>query len=130
MDNKRNTTKPILVVDDEAIVCESIRDWLREEGYVVEMASSGEQALQMIAQKDYGILILDYRLPGKSGVQVLREAKAVHPQIKAIIITAYPSARLNAELKELGALDDLLIKPVMTDDLQKMVAKKLEENET
>jgi DNA-binding NtrC family response regulator len=124
-----SATRPILVVDDETIVRESIRDWLREAGYPAELAGNGEQALEMIAKKDFSILILDYRLPGKSGMDVLREAKVTRPQIKSIIITAFPSANLRAELRELGALDDLLIKPVMTEDLEKLVRKKLVELE-
>ncbi len=121
--------KPILVVDDEAIVRESIRDWLRETGYSVEVAESGEQALGMIAEKDFSVLILDYRLPGKSGLDVLRQAKAARPQTKSIIITAYPSANLRAELKALGSLDDLLIKPVMVEDLERLVRQRLAELE-
>lgn len=113
--------KPILVVDDEAIVRESIRDWLNEAGYQAETAETGEEALEMVEKKDFGIMILDYRLPGKSGVDVLREIKATKPQTKCIMITAFPSAKLTAELTQLGALDDFLIKPVMMKDLEKLV---------
>ena len=121
---------PILVVDDEAIVRESITDWLREMGYQAEAAESGEQALDLISRKEFSVLILDYRLPGKSGVDVLRQARVRRAGIKAIVITAYPSAELNRELRELGALGDLLIKPVMTEDLEKLLLKKLAEIET
>ena len=116
---------PILVVDDESIVRESITDWLREIGYRAEPAESGEQALDMIATRDFSLLILDYRLPGKSGVDVLRAAKASKPDTKAIVITAFPSSALNKELRELGAIGDLLVKPVATDDLEKLVMRKL-----
>jgi DNA-binding NtrC family response regulator len=119
--------KPILVVDDESIVRESIIDWLREIGYRAEPAESGEQALDMIAARDFSLLILDYRLPGKSGVDVLRAAKASKPDTKAIIITAFPSSTLNKELRDMGALGDLLVKPVATDDLEKLVMRKLSE---
>jgi len=121
--------KPILVVDDESIVRESIIDWLREVGYRAEPAESGEQALDMIAARDFSLLILDYRLPGKSGVEVLRAAKANKPETKAIIITAFPSSALNRELRDLGALGDLLVKPVATEDLEKLVMRKLSEVE-
>ncbi len=116
---------PILVVDDESIVRESIIDWLREIGYPAEPAESGEQALDMMTARDFSLLILDYRLPGKSGVEVLREAKANKPGTKAIFITAFPSNTLNKELRELGALNDLLVKPVATQDLENLVMKKL-----
>jgi heterodisulfide reductase subunit A len=119
--------KPILVVDDEAIVRESIIDWLREIGYRAEPAESGEQALLMIALREFSLLILDYRLPGKSGVEVLRAARVDNPGTKAIIITAFPSAALNKELKDMGALGDLLVKPLATEDLEKLVMRKLSE---
>ncbi len=115
----------VLIVDDEAIVRESIRDWLNEAGYQTETAETGEEALGMIEKKDFGIMILDYRLPGKSGVDVLREIKATKPQTKCIMITAFPSAKLTAELRELGALDDFLIKPVMMKDLEELVREDL-----
>jgi heterodisulfide reductase subunit A len=119
--------KPILVVDDESIVRESIIDWLREIGYRAEPAETGEEALDMIAARDFSLLILDYRLPGKSGVEVLRAAKASKPETKAIVITAFPSSALNRELRDLGAIGDLLVKPVATDDLEKLVMRKLSE---
>ena len=78
-------SRPILIVDDEAIVRESIRDWLKDAGYNVATAESGEEALEMIAKQDFGVLVLDIRLPGKSGVEVLKEVKAVKPQIKSIM---------------------------------------------
>ncbi len=121
--------KPILVVDDEAIVRESIRDWLREAGYLAEMAETGEEALDLISKKDFSIMVLDYRLPGKSGVDVLREVKKTKPQIKCIMITAFPSAKLTAELAQVGGLDDFLIKPVMMEQLEKIIKERLAEVE-
>jgi DNA-binding NtrC family response regulator len=116
--------KPILVVDDEAIVRESISDWLRDVGYQVKTAESGEEALKMIEQGDFGVVVLDVRLPGKSGVTVLREAKAIKPQLKAIMITAYPSTELAKESKKLGAVD-YLTKPVFPGDLEKLIRETL-----
>ena len=83
--------KPILIVEDEAIMRESLRDWLTEGGYQVETAEDGEEALKTIAEQDFDIVILDLRLPGKDGIEVLREAKEKRPKLKGVIITAYPS---------------------------------------
>jgi len=58
-------SKPILVVDDEPIVRESIRDWLKDAGYQVATAETGEEALEMIEKQDFSVMILDVRLPGK-----------------------------------------------------------------
>jgi len=123
--------KPILIVDDEAIVRDSIGDWLRNAGYQVETAETGEQALEMVEKREYSILILDVRLPGKSGIQVLREVKASKPEIKSIIITAFPSQGVADEAMKLGAVD-FLIKPVLCENLERLILETLAkcENQT
>ncbi len=115
---------PILVVDDEPIVRESIRDWLKDAGYQVATAESGEEALELIKKQDFSVMILDIRLPGITGIKVLREAKSIKPGIKSIIITAYPTAEFSAEAKSLGAID-YLIKPVAPDDLERLIQETL-----
>ena len=112
--------QPVLIVDDEPIVRESIADWLKDAGYQVATAESGEEALQMIEQQDFGVVIMYIRLPGKTGIQVLREIKTAKPQIKSIIITAYSSAELAEEAKKVGAVD-FLIKPIAIDELEKLI---------
>ncbi|MDO9333743.1 MAG: response regulator [Dehalococcoidales bacterium] len=112
--------KPILIVDDEPIVRESLRDWLEDAGYKVETAETGEQALELIMTRDFSVIILDIRLPGRTGITVLREVKEKKPDIKAIIITAYPSSDLTAEAMKLGAID-YLVKPIAPDDLERLV---------
>jgi len=117
-------SKPILIVDDEPIVQESIRDWLKDAGYQVATAESGEEALEMIEQQDFSVMIVDVRLPGKTGITVLKEVKALRPEIKSIIITAYPSIELAAEAMKLGAID-YLIKPIAPDDLERLIRETL-----
>ena len=80
----------VLIVDDEPIVRESIRDWLKDAGYQVATAESGEEALEMIEKQDFSVMVVDIRLPGQTGIMVLEEVKAQRPWIKSIIITAYP----------------------------------------
>ncbi|MDO8490440.1 MAG: response regulator [Dehalococcoidia bacterium] len=121
--------KPILVVDDEPIVRESIRDWLIDAGYKVATAETGEEALEMVQRQAFAIMIIDVRLPGKTGISVLKELKTLKTQIKSIVITAYPSAGLSAEAKELGAVD-YLIKPIVPDDLERLIRDTLLHFET
>jgi len=116
--------KPILIVEDEAIMRESLRDWLTDGGYQVETAGEGEEALQTIAEQDFGVVILDLRLPGKDGIEVLREAKAKRPQLRGIIITAYPSVQTAVEAMKEGAID-YLPKPFDLNDLEKLVRETL-----
>jgi len=116
--------KPILIVEDEVIMRESLRDWLTDEGYHVETAEEGEEALKTIAERDFGVVILDLRLPGKDGIEVLREAKEKRPQLKGIIITAYPSVPTAVEAMKEGAID-YLPKPFDLNDLEKLIRETL-----
>jgi DNA-binding NtrC family response regulator len=115
----------VLIVDDEAIVRESIRDWLKDAGYQVATAETGEEALEMIEKQDFSVMVLDIRLPGQTGIAVLKEVKAQRPWIKSIIITAYPSAETTSEARQLGAID-YLIKPVAPDDLERLIRETLD----
>ncbi len=116
----------VLVVDDEAIVRESIRDWLKDAGYEVATAESGEEALETVGKRDFGVMVLDIRLPGMTGINVLKEVKAQRPWIKSIIITAYPSKETLEKAKELGLLD-YLSKPFEIEDLERIISVALEE---
>ena len=115
--------KIVLIVDDEAIVRESLGDCLRDS-YQVVTAETGEEALELIEKQDFDILVVDVRLPGKTGLQVLREVKEVKPYIDSIVITAYPSVELAVEVMKLGAVD-YLIKPVAPDNLERLIRETL-----
>jgi NADH-quinone oxidoreductase subunit E len=116
--------KPILVVEDEAIMRESLRDWLTEDGYQVETAEEGGKALKAIAERDFSLLILDLRLPGGDGIDLLRQARARQPQLKGIIITAYPSVQTAVEAMKEGAVD-YLPKPFDLNRLEESIQKTL-----
>ena len=115
------TSPRILIVDDEPIVREAIRDWLVDAGYSVTTAETGERALEIVAEQDFG---LDVRLPGKTGIRVLQEMKEMKPDIKAIIITAYASPDMRTEAMELGAIH-YLTKPIAPDQLEKLAQEAL-----
>ena len=116
--------KPILLVEDEAVMRESIKDWLTDIGYQVETAEDGEQALKTFGEQEIGFAILDLRLPGKDGLEVLREAKAKHPQLKGVIITAYPSVETAVEAIKNGAVD-YLPKPFDLNRLEEIIRESL-----
>jgi DNA-binding response OmpR family regulator len=112
--------KSVLIVEDETIMRESLRDWLKDEGYEVETAEEGDEALQRIGKEKFGIAVLDLRLPGKDGLEVLKEAKAQDPKLKGIIITAYPSVETAVEAMKIGAVD-YIVKPFTPDALEKSI---------
>ncbi len=117
-------SRPILIVDDEPIVREAIRDWLKDAGYDVAIAESGEEALELIAKQDFGVMVVDVRLPGMTGIKVLKEVKARRPEIKSIVITAYPTSETAAEAAVLGAVN-YLVKPVAPDELERLIREAL-----
>jgi heterodisulfide reductase subunit A len=124
----KSAMKPILVVDDEAIVRESIRDWLKDSGYEVSVAESGEEALKLIQKQNFGVMILDLRLPGMNGIDVLKKVKVLNPNIKSIVITAYPTMLTQEEATKLGAID-YLVKPVFPDKLEELIRNTVGEAE-
>lgn len=116
--------KPILIVEDETIMRESVRDWLCDIGYQVETAENGEQALEILDEQDFGLLILDLRLPGKDGLHVLREARIKRPKLRGIIITAYPSVETAVEAIKDGAIE-YLPKPFELNRLERLIRDSL-----
>ncbi len=116
--------KPILIVEDEAVMRESLQDWLTDSGYQVETAADGEAAAKTMTRRDFGLLILDLRLPGKGGLEVLREARLKSPQLKGVIITAYPSVETALAAMKEGAVD-YLPKPFELNQLEKVIQQAL-----
>ena len=116
--------KPVLIVEHEAIMRESLRDWLKDGGYDVETAEHGEDALERINEVDYGLVVLDMKLPGKDGLKVLKEARAQRRQLKGVIITAYPTIETAVDAMKNGALD-YLVKPVDPNALEKLIQETL-----
>ena len=119
----------ILLVEDEAVLRESVRDWLTEDGYDVECVESGEKALDRLKKEEFGVIVLDLRLPGIDGLQVFEHAKELKPKAKGILITAYPSQETQDKAKRLGLLD-YLAKPFKVDDLEKTIKSALGEAES
>jgi CheY-like chemotaxis protein len=116
--------RKVLIVEDEAVVRESVRDWLTEDGYDVECVETGEEALERIKKEEYGVL--DLRLPGIDGLKVYEHVKEVTPETKGVIITAYPSEETLEKAKRLGLLD-YLPKPFKVEDLEKIISGALGE---
>src|ERR1700681_3329126 len=77
----------ILVVDDEEVMCESLAAWLREDGYGVDTAASGREALEKAQKKDYAIYFVDLKMPGgMDGIETMMQIRRLHPEASIIII--------------------------------------------
>ncbi len=121
--------RKILIVEDEPAVREGVRDWLEEDGYDVECVETGEEALERIKKMEFGIIVLDLRLPGIDGLQVFEEAKELRPKTKGVIISAFPSKQSVEKAEKLGILD-FLPKPFKITDLEKIIRAALGELES
>jgi two-component system response regulator AtoC len=115
----------ILVVDDEAIVRESLRDWLSDAGHQVLMAEDGPQALEIIDKKKPGIAIVDLVMPGMDGIELLKRAKEMSPGIEVIVITAYASVPTAIAAMKQGAYD-YIEKPFSLDRVELLINKLVE----
>jgi len=120
--------KRILVVEDEDVMRESVRDWLIEDGYEVECVETGEEALERIKEEEFGVIVLDLRLPGIDGLEVYEQAKDFRPETQGIMITAYPSKETREKAERLGLLE-YLDKPFKIEDLLKIIRGTLGEAE-
>ena len=118
--------KKILIVEDEAVMRESVRDWLTEDGYEVECVETGEEALERMKEEEFGVIVLDLRLPGIDGLEVYEQAKDLRPETQGIMITAYPSKETREKAQRLG-LFNYLTKPFKVEDLEKTIKGALGE---
>jgi len=115
----------ILVIDDEEIVRNSMREWLEQGGYRVYLASDGEEGLRLIKEKGLNIIIVDLILPGMDGLEVFREAKKINPNIYAIFITAYGTVESAVIAMKEGAYD-FIEKPFCPERIELLIKKIIE----
>lgn len=101
----------ILIVDDDALQRELLQGFLEKHGYRVFSAGDGVEAVQLFRREPVQLTLLDHRMPGMTGDQVLAEMKAINPLVRAIMITAYGAVETAVRVMQLGA-DDFLEKPV------------------
>jgi two-component system, NtrC family, response regulator AtoC len=111
---------PILVVDDEEIVRDSLASWLEEDGFQVETASDGPTAVQRLQQRAYPILLVDLKMPGMDGLAVLSEARRIQPGAAVILMTAFATVDTAVQAMKQGA-HDYLVKPFEPEELSEMV---------
>lgn len=119
----------MLVVEDEDIMREALSDYFSDVGHKVDTANNGDKALENFNLKDYEVMIVDLKLPGRDGLSVLKDIRAKNPKAKVIIITAYPSIETAKEAIRGGATD-YLPKPIELDHLETIIRQSYEIEET
>ena len=120
----------ILVVDDDESITNTMKAILEDEGYIVDLAANGREAIKKTEETAYNVALLDIRLPDMEGVELLKLMNDAVPRTRKIMVTGYPSMQnaINALNKN---ADVYLIKPVDIEKLLNTVKEqlKLQENE-
>ena len=112
----------LLIVDDETNVRLNFRMTLETEGYEIFEAGSGEQAVQLLAQHSFALAILDVRMPGMDGLELLAKMREIGIRVPAMIVTAYGDVPHGVKAMKLGAID-FLQKPLRPEDFRNIVAE-------
>ncbi|UCB52010.1 MAG: response regulator [Candidatus Zixiibacteriota bacterium] len=114
----------VLVVDDENTVCNSCRKILTQEGYNVEIALSGEEALNKVKGNGFDVVIADWKMPEIDGIEVARRIKKEKPNIAVIMITGYPSVESSIKAVRAG-VSDYVLKPFSPQELSDAMTRAL-----
>ena len=106
----------ILVVDDEATICEALKEWFQGDGYQVRTALSGAEALGLVQETPFDIYLVDVKMPGMDGIEFLARLKEKQQDAVAIMMTAHGSIQTAVDAMKRGAID-YICKPFDPDDL-------------
>jgi DNA-binding NtrC family response regulator len=121
---KAKSVTNVLVVDDEKTVCNSCRKILTQEGYKVDTALSGEEALTKVKGSGFDVLITDWKMPELDGIEMARRIKKENPNIEVIMITGYPSVESSIKAMRSG-VSDYVPKPFTPEELSDAVMRAL-----
>jgi two-component system response regulator AtoC len=112
----------ILIVDDEPIMRESLSDWLRDDGYSILTAESGPKALKVLDTRDWSVLIVDLKMPGMDGIELMREVRKANKEVPIIIMTAYATVDTAVKAMREGAYD-YVVKPFDPEEMALIIRK-------
>lgn len=112
-----------MVVDDEEVMRESLAAWLREDGYTVDTAESGKEAIDRTKQKNYTIYFIDLKMPGGyDGIETMMEIRKIQPDASIIIVTAYATVDTAITAMKEGA-QEYIVKPCNPEEISLLVSR-------
>jgi len=117
--------KSILIVEDDKAILKSLKDILQSEGYSVDTAENGQEAIQKSKEKFFNIALLDIKLPDMEGTKLLVTMHEDLPKMMKIMVTGHPSLENSVEALNLGA-DAYVMKPIKPEKLLALIKEKLE----
>jgi DNA-binding NtrC family response regulator len=115
----------ILVADDDRMCRDSIQKTLEREGHTVEGAADVDSAMAAVGKQAFDLIVCDYRMPGKTGLDLLAELNEKGSQVPVLMISAYADANTEEAARQLGALE-LLRKPFRRQQLIRRASQALE----
>ena len=117
----------ILIVDDEEGLREGLSKLLEDEGYAVECAEDGEKALEIVRSTHIDLMLTDMRMPGMSGIDLLKQVRKIREEIGVIILTGYGEIESYIEAMNFGAME-YVSKPFKVNELKFIVSKILDQS--
>src|SRR5262245_53543694 len=114
----------VLVTDDDDVTCGLFTKVLGSDGYQVERAQSGEDALAQLQHRQYDLLVVDVRMPGMTGLEVTHAVHKEYPDLPIVVMTAFGSMETAIEAIHEGAFD-YLSKPIHLEELKDVVTRAL-----
>ncbi len=122
MTRPAESTGPIIVIDDDAAMRRACEAALTRAGYAVEVFADGPSGLKRIEEAGAGLIVVDLKMPGMGGMEVIKRAKRLNSDIVAIVITGYPTIDTAVEAMKTGAYD-FLPKPFTAEELRVIIAR-------
>ncbi len=116
--------KRILLVEDDETILASFHLILESEGFQVDTATSGQQALEKAGEKNYRLVILDIKLPDMHGIEVAKEMRKRDDEVNLVIMTGYPELAESIDTIDIG-IEEILLKPVNVDELLRVIKDAL-----
>jgi len=117
-----STSADLLVLDDESIVCDRLKEYFEKNGYAVETFTESGKAIDRLSEKEFDVVVTDLKMKGPTGLDVLHFVRDHSPATQVIIITGYASMEAAREA-EYGNVFDFIAKPFQMDRLGAMVRK-------
>ena len=119
------TGRSVLIVDDEKNIRLTLSQALEVLEVETDTAANGEEALAKLKEKEFGLILLDLKMPGMDGMEVLRQVSEIRPDIRMIIITAYGTVESAVEAMKLGAAD-FIQKPFAPEEIRGLVSRVMD----
>ena len=114
------TSQRILIVDDDRISCEILSKILSLRGYAVDTACDGYTALELIQHRDYGLALIDYRMPGMDGVELYRRVRELRPSMVGVFVTGFPTIDTVYPAIAVG-VERVIAKPAGSNELLEVI---------